>query len=211
MTVEYVEFVVEEPSMEAALRELLPRILGVVAFDVFAHQCKDDLLKRLPERMAGYAKRRKSDFWFRDHARIVVVVDRDDDDCEELKALMESIAAKAGVPTRSSSKGRAYSVINRIAIEELEAWYFGDWEAVLGAFPNVPPTIPSKSGFRDPDAIAGGTWEALERILQRAGYARGGFRKIESARRIAARMVPGRNRSASFQALVTALEELRAA
>ena len=55
MTVAHVEVVVEEPSAEAALRILLPRILGSTSFEVYPHTCKDDLLKRLPERLRGYA------------------------------------------------------------------------------------------------------------------------------------------------------------
>ena len=82
-------------------------------------------------------------------------------------------------------------------IEELEAWYFGDWQAVRRAFPRVSPTVPDRRGYRDPDAIAG-TWEAFERILQRHGYFRGGLRKTEAARVIAAHMDPARNRSKSF-------------
>ncbi len=81
MTVEHVELLVEEPSMEAALRLLLSKILGDLSFEVYAHQCKDELLLRLPERLRGYGRRCKSDAWFRDNCRIVVVVDRDDDGC----------------------------------------------------------------------------------------------------------------------------------
>ncbi|MGH7753687.1 MAG: DUF4276 family protein, partial [Gemmatimonadales bacterium] len=62
--------------------------------------------------------------------------------------------------------------------------------------------------FRDPDGIAGGTWEALERVLQRAGYFKAGLRKIEAARTISNNMDPDRNRSASFTAFRDALREL---
>jgi hypothetical protein len=37
MTVEHVELLVEEPSMEAALRLLLPRILGELSFEVYPY------------------------------------------------------------------------------------------------------------------------------------------------------------------------------
>ena len=63
MTVEHVELLVEEPSMEAALRIALPRILGNLSFEVYPHQCKDELLQRLPQRLRGYGNRRKQ--WFR--------------------------------------------------------------------------------------------------------------------------------------------------
>ena len=40
------------------------------------------------------------------------------------------MAAEAGFLTRSQAFGRAWRLVNRIAVEELEAWYFGDWAAV---------------------------------------------------------------------------------
>lgn len=97
MSVEYVEVLVEEPSMEQALRLLLPGMLRAVPFEVFPSQCKDELLSRLPERMRGYANRVRRDPWFRDHARVVVIVDRDDDGCAELRRRMDAIAADAGL------------------------------------------------------------------------------------------------------------------
>lgn len=199
MTVEHVELLVEEPSMEAALRLLLPKILGDLSFEVYAHQCKDELLLRLPERLRGYGRRRKSDAWFRDHCGIVVVVDRDDGSCVGLKQHLEIVAKEAGLLTCTAAKGKSsYMVANRLAIEELEAWYFGDWHAVCAAYPKVSATVPSKASYRNPDDIAGGTWEAFERVLQRTGYFTGGLRKVEAARAVAAHMEPSRNTSQSF-------------
>ncbi|MBI3920987.1 MAG: DUF4276 family protein [Armatimonadetes bacterium] len=188
--------------MEAALSILLPKILGELSFQIHPYQCKDELLKRLPERLRGYAK------WIPEAWRIVVVVDRDDDDCKRLKARLERIAAAAFLTTRSAASGRPYSLVNRIAIEELEAWYFGDWEAVLAAYPRLPSDVPAKAAFRDPDAIKGGTWEAFERILQRAKYFKGGLRKIEAARAVAEHWDPARNTSASFRAFRDVLQEM---
>jgi Domain of unknown function (DUF4276) len=202
MSVEHVEVMVEEPSMEAALRVLLPKILGNLSFQCYSHLCKDDLLKQLPQRLRGYA------LWLPQRWRILIVVDRDGDNCDELKAELEEISSKAGLATRSAAGGAVYAVVNRIAIEELEAWYFGDWAAVQAIYPRVSKTIPAQAKFRFPDAITGGTWEAFERILQKAGYFKGGFRKIEAARLIAGHMVPGRNTSSSFQALRRALTEM---
>lgn len=54
----------------------------------------------------------------------------------------------------------------------------------------------------------GGTAEALERILQRAGYFVGGLEKRAAARAIAGRMQVDRNRSPSFAKLVEVLREL---
>jgi hypothetical protein len=99
-------------------------------------------------------------------------------------------------------------VVNRIAVEELEAWFFGDTGALRAAFPHVPPTLGQKAPYRNPDEIKGGTWEALERELQRSGYFRGGLPKIEAARTIARYMEPERNGSRSFCHFRNALVDL---
>ena len=184
--------------MEQALRILIPKITDV-EFEVYPYQCKQDLLSKLPDRLRGYAH------WLPPDWRIVVIVDRDDDDCAQLKQRMD--AAAASLRTRNRGSSGNYQVVSRMAIEELEAWFFGDWEAVRSAYPKVSPNIPSKQGYRDSDAIAGGTWEALERHLKRAGYFRTGLRKVEAARTIAQHMNPDRNRSASFRALLHVLRE----
>lgn len=204
MAVSHVEVLVEEPSMEAALRVLLPRVLGDLTFEVYPYQCKDDLLKRLPVRLRGYSA------WLPDDYRIAVVVDRDNDDCHELKRQLEQMASAAHLRTRTSACGRPYQMVNRLAIEELEAWYFGDWDAVREAYPKVPDTIPDQAKYRDPDAIAGGTWEAFERVLQRAGYCQTGLRKIEVARAVAEHWRPEVNRSRSFRVFRDVLQEMTA-
>jgi hypothetical protein len=112
-----------------------------------------------------------------------------------------------GLLTRSSTKGSAYKIANRLAIEELEARYFGDWEAVRAAYWKVPSSVPLKTRYRHPDAITGGTWEAFERVLKRAGYFKNGLRQIEAAHAVAAHMDPLRNTSPSFRALRNVLQE----
>ena len=185
---------VEEYSMEAALEHLLPKLLGDIEYQIICFQCKDDLLKKAPERLRGYAS------WLPAKWRILVLVDRDDDDCMVLKAELENMAAAAGLLTKTAAdNGQCFQVVNRIAIEELEAWFFGDWSAVQAAYPRVPATLPQKAGFRDPDAVAGGTWEALERVLKKAGYFSTGLRKVELARSVAVHMNPPNNTSRSFQ------------
>lgn len=191
---------VEEYSMEAALEYLLPKLLGDIEFQIIRFQCKDDLLKNAPARLKGYAA------WLPENWRILVLVDRDDDDGLVLKAEMENMAAAAGLLTKTAVRhGQRFQVVNRIAIEELEAWFIGDWLAVQTAYPRVPATLPQKTGFRDPDAVAGGTWEALERVLKKAGYFGAGLRKVELARAVAPQMELNRNQSRSFQAFASAV------
>ena len=191
---------VEEPSMEATLELLLPKLMNDVDFEIRRFQCKDDLLKNLPDRLRGYST------WLPDDWAILVLVDRDDDDCTVLKQTLEDMAERAGLLTKTrAGNGNRFQVVNRIAIEELEAWFFGDWAAVQAAYPRVPATIPQKAAYRDSDGVLGGTWEALERILKRSGYFKTGLRKMECARSVAQQMEPHRNTSHSFRAFVGAV------
>ena len=203
MRAAHLELLAEERSMERFLELLLPRILPDVTFNVHAFRGKPDLLRKLRARLRGYAA------WIPDNFRIVVVVDRDNQDCRTLKTELEDAAAACGLRTRSRARGR-WQLVNRIAIEELEAWYFGDWQAVLQAYPRVSPGVPRQSRYRNPDNIRGGTWEAFERILQRGGYFRQGLRKVEVAAAIAPVIDPDRSRSHSFRMLRDAIVEATA-
>jgi hypothetical protein len=191
----HIEFLVEEPSAEAALHNLLPKIVGSVAtFAIHPYQGKPDLMRKLPIRLKGYS------YWLPEDWRIVVLVDADDDDCLALKAQLEQIAQDAGLVTKSAvPPGQQFQVVNRLAIEELEAWFFGDVDALKAAYPRVSPTLDQRARYRNPDAITGGTWEALERLLQRLNYFREGLPKITVAREVSRHMDPARNRSRSFQ------------
>lgn len=196
---------VEEYSMEAALERILPKLLGDVEFDIFRFQCKDDLLKHLPNRLKGYS------FWLPASWVILVLVDLDNDQCRDLKMQMDKMADSAGLLTKTAAgDGHRFQVVNRIAIEELEAWFFGDWQAVQIAYPRVSPNVTRNAAYRDPDAIAGGTWEAMERVLKRAGYFSSGLRKMEFAREVAQYLEPERNTSRSFQAFFSAVSAAKA-
>ncbi len=201
MNVEHIDYLVEDPSMEVFLQGLLPRFLGDVSFAIYPSQCKEELLARLPGRLKGYAA------WIPRTYRIVVLVDQDDDDCRVLKEGLEQMAQQAGLGTRRHPNQEGPVVINRIAIQELEAWYFGDWEAVCAAYPRVSPSVVQKARFRKPDEVDR-TWEALERELRRAGYFRTGLRKLEAARTIVQHMCPEHNSSPSFHVFWRTMLEL---
>jgi hypothetical protein len=62
-------------------------------------------------------------------------------------------------------------------VDELEAWLFGASDALHAAFPRISQSIGEKANYRNPDVIAGGTWEALERELQQVHYFRVGMPK----------------------------------
>lgn len=142
------EFLVEEPSMEAFLNTVLPRMLPAGAvFEIHAFQGKQALLRKLEDRLKGYAR-----FMANDH-RIMVIVDQDNDDCKTLKSRLESACAKAGLRSKRVAATPNWQIATQIAIEELEAWYFGNWLAVCAAYPRIPKNTPSKKQYRNPDAI----------------------------------------------------------
>lgn len=191
--------------MEAFLRVALPRMIpGSCSFSIHAFQGKPALLRKLHRRLRGYQR------WIPPGYRIVVLMDRDDQDCHVLKADLEAAAMTAHLLTRSQTGSGPWRIANRIVIEELEAWYFGDWQAVRQAYPRVSADIPRHARYRDPDAISGGTWEAFERVMKRYGYFTTGLRKVEAAQAIAAHISPDRNRSKSFEVFRNTLAEATA-
>lgn len=83
----------------------------------------------------------------------------------------------------------------RIVCQELEAWYFGDLDAVASVLgePSLRD-LSAKAAYRNPDAIAKPSRELIKLCPA--------FQKIDGARRMADRLSYTRNRSASFRALV---------
>lgn len=189
----HLEFLVEEPSAEAALNELVPKIIPGCSFKLHPHQGKNHLLDRLPTKLAGYAR------WLPQDWYIVVLVDADRADCIKLKRKIIAAGREAKLPG---------SLLCRIAVEELEAWFLGDVPALAKAYPGVPQTLGSRRRYRNPDAIKGGTWEALEDVLQDAGYFPAGLAKIAAARAIAPHMNVEANSSRSFQVFRDGLRRL---
>ncbi|RCX17704.1 uncharacterized protein DUF4276 [Fontibacillus phaseoli] len=171
--------------MKKALDVLIPKIIDTKhSFDVYNFRSKQDLMKKLESRLRGYSKLR-NDWDF----RIVVLVDEDRQDCKELKQFMVDTANVSGVRDIT---------LNRIVVEELEAWFFGDVAALRAVYPRIPESLGEQIRFRNPDQIPGGTWEALDKTLIQYGY-RTGLVKTEAAEKIALHMDPWSNRSTSFK------------
>ena len=169
--------------MEAFLDALLGRYLPQsCTFRIHSYQGKRDLLSKLKSRLQGYAS-----FLPPDH-RIVVIVDRDQ--------------------AKHAADGLQWQVVTRIAVEELEAWYFGDWQAVCQAFRKVPSKLAKSASYRKPDAIQGGTWEAFERILKKYGYCKQALPKIQTATTMGQHMEPKNNCSPSFKIFWQAISDI---
>jgi hypothetical protein len=200
----HLEFLVEKPSLESALIQLLPKILPpTVSSNIHVFRGKPDLLAKVPNRLKGYQASLPPNW------KIVVLIDEDREDCLKLKKQLEDMAISAGLITKSScQKDRSFQVLNRIVVEELEAWFLGDVQAIRQAYPKVSPNLANQQPYRDPDAIKGGTWEALERVLQKAGYHPGGLEKYKASSEISQYMNPESNRSKSFQVFYQGLLEI---
>lgn len=191
----HIEILVEELSAEAALKNIIPKIIpSENSFDIHPYQGKKDLLDHLLGRLKGYS------YWLPHDWRIMVIIDEDRQNCLSIKQNLEEIAIRAGLRTKSSiSPGQQFQIVNRITCEELEAWFFGDINAIKAAYPKVPDSKINKFRGINPDAILNGTWETLEKLLKNSGYYPYRMPKIEVARKISANMNPGTNRSNSFR------------
>lgn len=200
----HLEILVEEPSAEAALNNLVPKIVGDdVTFRIIVHQGKADLLKKMAPKLKAYSK------WITNEIKIIVLIDLDRDNCVDLKSKLNEIAEEAGLKIKTSigELSSDFQILNRIAIEELESWFLGDKNAIHLAYNKVNPSAMNASKYSHPDTISN-AWEDLERILKKFKYYPGGLNKIQNARMISEHMDIYNNLSKSFNVFKTGLLQL---
>ncbi|WAE72032.1 DUF4276 family protein [Streptomonospora nanhaiensis] len=189
------EVLVEEESAALLLRRNLRSWLGCgseTIIKVRPFKGKPALLQKLPVVLEGYAALRRNGH----DVRVLVLVDQDADDCSVLKGQLEDMACEAGLGTRQTSRGRPFVVVNRMAVRELENWYFGDWEAVRSAFPKIRVQAPAE--YRNnADRRDKKTSDVFEKMLVSAGIRNAS--KPDWADRVGPCMDPARNSSASFR------------
>ena len=175
-------FLLEEYSMKVLLEGLLTRLFPKMTFLFIHHEGKRDLEKSIPRKLKA---------WREPGVRFVVVRDNDGGDCTILKKRLVNMCSEAG---------RSDTLI-RIAVQELEAWYFGDPKALAAAFgkPGLA-ALEKKRKYREPDAIAKPSVE-LERLVP-------SFQKVSGARLMARHLERKRNRSSSFRIFMKGLERL---
>jgi hypothetical protein len=181
-------FMTEEPSMDATLRNLLPKLFpDFREFEhwlIIHHQGKSDLERSYPRKMKE---------WREPGVRFIILRDNDGSDCLVLK---QKLVSK--VP--NSAPG--YLV--RIVCQELESWFLGDMPAVAAAYPTAAKHQQFKAlSKRDPDNLT----NASELIKQLTGTQT----KIGRAAEIAKQMQPANNRSTSFQVFVNGLSSFLSA
>ncbi len=204
----HLEILVEDSSGARLIEILLPKILGdhnsPHTWNIHSYKgigrlpqglkAKSDparrvLLDQLPRLLRGLAQ-------LAHVAAVVVVVDTDNRDCKSFLADLRQVALDCGADKKT---------LFRLAIEEIEAWYFGDSAALTTAFPHAKPRVLNAYSQ---DSVCG-TWETLAEALHpggaKAAKQRGGPNagdlKHEWADRIGPHMIPDRNLSPSFQKL----------
>ena len=202
-------FMLEEESAEVLLRTLLPEILSV--FPEVAVHSGDSLPDRrnlsgntapevgvvptyIPHQGRGHLQRsipNKLNGWLKPQASFVILHDQDSHECVQLKRRLQKICGKQ----------QRYSPLIRIACTELEAWYFGDLDAVERAFPGFrADEYKNKARYRIPDRIKKPSKE-LKKIVK-------DFQKGVAARAIPTYMDISSNTSVSFKHLVTGIQDM---
>jgi hypothetical protein len=202
------EILIEDQSGKKALDLLIPKILDDPLKDTFTvrsykgigqlpknlHKSNDPskriLLHQLPRLLQGYGKSYSNHKNF--SATVIVICDLDDRNYElfisELEAVLNSCNPRPN--TRFC-----------LAIEEGEAWFLGDIEAIKAAYPKAKMNILKQY---KPDSICG-IWELLadavsggHRNLSKKGWRAVGAEKFRWAERISPKMIVDRNTSPSF-------------
>lgn len=176
-------FLLEEPSMKYLLDELLPRILPPdVTFQTIPHRGKRDLEKSIPRKLRGWNE--PGDI------RFVILHDQDTKDCVSLKTALQQLCDVTERPC-----------LVRIACQEMEAWYFGDVNALCLAYgqPKLRDVI-RKEKFRIPDAIPNPK-EQLYKLIPE-------HQQISGAKRVAPHMNIEQNTSVSFQKFVSGVRRM---
>lgn len=170
---------VEEPSMEAALKGLLPR-LGVDEVTIIPHQGVSELEASLPRKLRA---------WTDPRARFLIIRDNDRGDCSARKSRLLDIVRAAGREDRS---------IVRIVCQELEAWFLAQPEAMEAAGYHAP-------GLRK---LAKGDVDLVPRPKATLRNLFPGYQQTAAARAIGAHLDPRQGRSRSFAHVVEAIEKL---
>lgn len=194
-----VHALVEGPSDKAFLERWAKRLLPGHELRAYPHQGKGKLsggrpgprrrglLDQLPAKLAAYGQSLDPD-----EARVLVLIDADDDDIRGLAERLESLLGSLNPAPR---------VFFAFAVEELEAFYLGDLAALQRAFPDFDR---ARAQAYVPDSICG-TWELFGKIVGDAGG-----NKVAWAEAMGDRLTTrcGNSRSPSFREVCTGLRDL---
>ena len=175
-------FLLEEPSMQEFLDNLLPRLFPTLSFHCVPHEGKDDLDGSISATLRD---------WQEPGVKFVIVRDNDDGDCYRLKERLRELCRH----------GHRDDTLIRIVCQELEAWYLGDPDALADAFCDEKlRRIKNQPRYRNPDSIVKPSTFIKWRIPS--------FGKRSGARAMAQLISRDRNRSHSFAVFLDGVEKL---
>ena len=211
----HIEILVEDASSKKLLEAILSRLLGEHgdsnSWRVHSYKgtgriprnlnangdpAKRMLLDQLPKLLRGYGRTPGID-------AVVVVLDSDRRNCVDFLSELETLLAACDP---------APDTMFRLAIEEVEAWYFGDRQALQAAYPRAKADVLDRYVQ---DSICD-TWELLadaiypggSAAIRKAGWPLPGQIKCEWAEKIGPLLEPDRNTSPSFGKLRDGLRRL---
>lgn len=211
----HIEILVEDSSGKKLLEAVLPKLLGEQGnshswrvhdykglgriprnLNPGADPTKRILLDQLPRLLQGYGRTPGID-------AVVVVLDTDKRNCVDFLAELSALAAGCNP---------APNTLFRLAIEEVEAWYLGDRQALESAYPRAKADVLN----RYVQDSACDTWELLADAvypgglvaIKKVGWPLPGQIKHEWAERIGPLLDPDRNVSPSFGKLCDGLRRL---
>ncbi len=184
---EQIEFLLEEPSMENLLKEILPKILPEgykLDINCFLrpHQGKSDLKKSIPNKVRTFSN-------FYRPSKLIIIQDQDSTDCKELKKyIIDLCRANGNCP-----------ILVRIPCRELENWYLGDMDAIEKVYPSFKArSYKYKAKYRNVDNLHGAN--ELERSIH-------DFQKGFASKNIPKYMDLENNKSVSFNQLLTGIRK----
>jgi hypothetical protein len=213
----HIEILTEDSSGQRLLEHLMPKLIGPpgdphswrfhayrgigripTGMSASSDPSRRILLDQLPRLLRGYVKTTGID-------AVIVVLDADERDCAAFLTELRLLAVSCNA---------SHLALFRLAIEETEAWYLGDRDALRRAYP--------KARMRALDAYVQdsvcGTWELVaeavhpggSRSIRQVGWPLPGQIKHEWADRIGPLLDPEINLSPSFGKLRDGIRRLAA-
>jgi hypothetical protein len=201
----HIEVLVEDSSGATLMHHLMPKLLGEAVEECTyrihdykgigriprgltrqSDAGKKTLLDNLPRILEGYGRTPG-------YNSVLLLADTDHRDPSAFRRELNKVLSHCQNPPNT---------VFGLATEEIEAWYFGDREALLGAYPRADKKVLEKY---QQDAVCG-TWEMLADALIKGGSAaikKQGFHKVgefkhDCANNIGPLLDLTRNRSPSF-------------
>jgi hypothetical protein len=213
----HIEILVEDSSGERLLAAVLPKLLGeqgaphswrVHAYkgigripknlNVDTDPAKRILLDRLPRLLHGYGRTPGID-------AVVIVLDTDKRNCEDFLTELKALAAGCNP---------APNTLFRLAIEEVEAWYLGDRQALSEAYPRAKTDVLNRYVQDSPcdtwELLADAVYPGGSAAIKKSGWPLPGQVKHEWAEKIGPLLDPDRNVSPSFGKLRDGFRRLTA-